>query len=113
MLRVEPEHQSIEKPPAAARTVEKEPIHWRRQPGDPKPLAERHLAARRFAVDAHDPPLPRCCVAAGADPGTVQIIEVEEIPLAYLTSPAVRIRVKAAGTLGGVPAESHSTSEAS
>jgi N-methylhydantoinase A/oxoprolinase/acetone carboxylase beta subunit len=52
-------------------------------------------------------------VAAGADPGTVQIIEVEEIPLAYLTSPAVRIRVKAAGTLGGVPAESHSTSEAS
>jgi N-methylhydantoinase A/oxoprolinase/acetone carboxylase beta subunit len=52
-------------------------------------------------------------VAAGADPGTVQIIEVDEIPLAYLTSPAVRIRVKAAGTLGGVPAESHSTSEAS
>jgi N-methylhydantoinase A/oxoprolinase/acetone carboxylase beta subunit len=42
-------------------------------------------------------------VAAGADPETVQIIEVEEIPLAYLTSPAIRIRVKAAGTLGGVP----------
>jgi N-methylhydantoinase A/oxoprolinase/acetone carboxylase beta subunit len=40
-------------------------------------------------------------VAAGADPGTVQIIEVEEIPLAYLTSPAARVRVKAAGTLGG------------
>jgi N-methylhydantoinase A/oxoprolinase/acetone carboxylase beta subunit len=39
-------------------------------------------------------------VAAGADPGTVQIIELEEIPLAYLTSPAVRVRVKAAGTLG-------------
>jgi hypothetical protein len=42
-------------------------------------------------------------VTAGADPKTVQIIEVEEIPLAYLTSPAVRIRVKAAGALGGVP----------
>jgi N-methylhydantoinase A/oxoprolinase/acetone carboxylase beta subunit len=41
-------------------------------------------------------------VAAGADPGTVQIVEMEEIPLAYLTSPAVRIRVKAAGTLGGL-----------
>jgi N-methylhydantoinase A/oxoprolinase/acetone carboxylase beta subunit len=41
-------------------------------------------------------------VAAGADPGTVQIVEIEEIPLAYLTSPAVRIRVKAAGTLGGL-----------
>jgi hypothetical protein len=42
-------------------------------------------------------------VTAGADPKTVQIIEVEEIPLAYLTSPAVRIRVKAAGALGGLP----------
>src|SRR5713101_7859835 len=68
MLRVEPEHQPIEKPPPAARTVEEEPIHWRRQPDDPKPLAERHLAARRFSVDAHDPPLTRCRVTAGADP---------------------------------------------
>src|SRR5499427_2900539 len=41
-------------------------------------------------------------VAAGADPGSVQIIELEEIPLAYLTSPAVRIRAKAAGALGGL-----------
>jgi len=41
-------------------------------------------------------------VAAGAEPGTVQIVEMEEIPLAYLTSPAVRIRAKAAGTLGGL-----------
>jgi N-methylhydantoinase A/oxoprolinase/acetone carboxylase beta subunit len=40
-------------------------------------------------------------VSAGADPGAVQIIEVEEIPLAYLTTPAARVRVKAAGTLGG------------
>ncbi len=41
-------------------------------------------------------------VAAGAEPGTVRIVEMEEIPLAYLTSPAVRIRAKAAGTLGGL-----------
>lgn len=41
-------------------------------------------------------------VAAGADPATVQIVELEEIPLAYLTSPAVRIRAKAAGALGGL-----------
>ncbi|MEP7024645.1 MAG: hydantoinase/oxoprolinase family protein [Actinomycetota bacterium] len=39
-------------------------------------------------------------VAAGADPDTVQIVEQEEIPLAYLTSPAVRVRVKVAGILG-------------
>jgi N-methylhydantoinase A/oxoprolinase/acetone carboxylase beta subunit len=42
-------------------------------------------------------------VAAGADPRTVQIVELEEIPLAYLNSPAVRVRVKAAGALGGLP----------
>ena len=41
-------------------------------------------------------------VAAGADPATVQVVELEEIPLAYLTSPAVRIRAKAAGALGGL-----------
>ncbi len=45
-------------------------------------------------------------VAAGADPRTVQIVELEEIPLAYLNSPAIRVRVKAAGALGGL-AEQH------
>jgi N-methylhydantoinase A/oxoprolinase/acetone carboxylase beta subunit len=43
-------------------------------------------------------------IAAGADPAAVQIVEIEEIPLAYLTTPAVRIRVKAAGALGGLHA---------
>ena len=41
-------------------------------------------------------------VAAGADPRTVQIVEMEEIPLAYLNSPAIRVRVMAAGALGGL-----------
>jgi hypothetical protein len=41
-------------------------------------------------------------VAAGADPATVSIVELEEIPLAYLTTPSVRIRAKAAGSLGGM-----------
>ena len=38
-------------------------------------------------------------VAAGASPDRVEIVELEEIPLAYLTNPAVRIRAKAAGPL--------------
>ncbi len=38
-------------------------------------------------------------VAAGADAQTVQIVEVEEVPLAYLPSSATRIRVKAVGNL--------------
>jgi hypothetical protein len=39
------------------------------------------------------------CVAAGADESTVRVVDVEEIPLAYLPSNAVRIMVKAVGDL--------------
>jgi len=39
-------------------------------------------------------------IRAGADPDKIEVVEVEEIPLAYLTTPAVRIRVKVAGALG-------------
>jgi N-methylhydantoinase A/oxoprolinase/acetone carboxylase beta subunit len=51
--------------------------------------------ARQEAVDR--------AVAAGADPHSVSIVDVEEVPLAYLPASAVRIRVKAVGrlSLGG------------
>lgn len=39
------------------------------------------------------------CIDAGAIPGTVRVVDVEEIPLAYLPSNAVRIRVRAVGEL--------------
>ncbi|BCL77665.1 hydantoinase subunit beta [Ktedonobacteria bacterium brp13] len=38
-------------------------------------------------------------IRAGADPDSLEIIEIEEVPLAYLPGNAVRIRVKAAGRL--------------
>jgi hypothetical protein len=38
-------------------------------------------------------------VAAGADPERVEIVEQDEIPLTYLPSNAIRIRVKAVGAL--------------
>jgi len=38
-------------------------------------------------------------VTAGAHPDTVQVVDVEEIPLTYLPSNALRIRVKAVGAL--------------
>jgi N-methylhydantoinase A/oxoprolinase/acetone carboxylase beta subunit len=41
-------------------------------------------------------------VRAGADPQRVEMVELEEIPLAYLTTPAVRVRAKAAGPLRSV-----------
>jgi N-methylhydantoinase A/oxoprolinase/acetone carboxylase beta subunit len=38
-------------------------------------------------------------VAAGAEPLSVQIVDVDEVPLAYLPGNATRIRVKAVGDL--------------
>jgi N-methylhydantoinase A/oxoprolinase/acetone carboxylase beta subunit len=41
-------------------------------------------------------------VQAGADPNAVEVVEIEEVPLAYLTTPAVRIRIRAAGPMGWI-----------
>jgi N-methylhydantoinase A/oxoprolinase/acetone carboxylase beta subunit len=51
--------------------------------------------ARQEAIDR--------AVAAGARPGSVRVVDVEEVPLAYLPGNATRIRVKAVGelSLGG------------
>jgi N-methylhydantoinase A/oxoprolinase/acetone carboxylase beta subunit len=38
-------------------------------------------------------------IAAGADPATIRIVDIEDIPLAYLPSNATRLRVKAVGEL--------------
>ncbi|MER7502742.1 hydantoinase/oxoprolinase family protein [Nonomuraea pusilla] len=38
-------------------------------------------------------------VAAGADPARVEIVDLLEVPLSYLSEPAVRVHVKAAGPL--------------
>ena len=48
-------------------------------------------AAKQEAVDK--------AVSAGARPGTVEIFDVEEVPLAYLPGNATRIRIKAVGEL--------------
>lgn len=39
-------------------------------------------------------------IQAGADPNAVEIVEIDEVPLAYLTEPVARITVKAVGPLG-------------
>ncbi len=38
-------------------------------------------------------------VRAGADPQTVEIIDIQEVPMAYLPSSAIQIRIRAAGDL--------------
>lgn len=58
---------------------------------DDKPRADALDEARREAIER--------CVAAGARRDSVTIVEVEEVPLAYLPSDSVRITVKAVGDL--------------
>ena len=41
-------------------------------------------------------------ISAGADPNRVEVVEVDEVPVAYLTEPVIRIRVRAAGPLDTV-----------
>jgi N-methylhydantoinase A/oxoprolinase/acetone carboxylase beta subunit len=38
---------------------------------------------------------------AGADPATITVVEVEDMPLAYLPGNALRVRVRVAGEMGG------------
>jgi hypothetical protein len=41
-------------------------------------------------------------VAAGAAPDSIDFVEVDELPLAYMPGGAVRLRVKAVGDLAGL-----------
>jgi N-methylhydantoinase A/oxoprolinase/acetone carboxylase beta subunit len=58
---------------------------------DDKPRADAIEEVRLEAVER--------CVSAGARRDSVRIVDVEEVPLAYLPSDAVRITVKAVGDL--------------
>ncbi|GEL19748.1 hydantoinase/oxoprolinase N-terminal domain-containing protein [Pseudonocardia asaccharolytica] len=53
----------------------------------------------------------RRATAAGANPGTVQVVDVEEVPIAYLPGNATRIRVRAVGDLTLDPARRARTPE--
>ena len=61
--------------------------------GDLEPGQRRAVldAAKQEAVDR--------AIAAGAKPGSVRVVEVDEVPLAYLPGNATRIRIKAVGDL--------------
>jgi hypothetical protein len=41
-------------------------------------------------------------IRAGADPETVDVVDVQEVPLSYLPGNATRIRARAAGALAGL-----------
>ena len=50
----------------------------------------------RAVAEAREEAMTRA-IHAGADPDRVAVVEVAEIPLAYMLDPAIRISVKAAG----------------
>ncbi|MEV7967666.1 hydantoinase/oxoprolinase family protein [Sphaerisporangium sp. NPDC088356] len=56
-------------------------------------------AGRAAAVERAKEEVAARAVAAGADSGRVEIVELTEVPLSYLPEPAVRVHVKAAGPL--------------
>jgi hypothetical protein len=47
--------------------------------------------AKKIAIDE--------AIKAGANPETIEIVDMEDVPLAYLPGNASRVRVKAAGVL--------------
>jgi N-methylhydantoinase A/oxoprolinase/acetone carboxylase beta subunit len=55
---------------------------------------------RREAIEGASENACRRAVRAGADPAGVEVVEITEIPMSYLSEPALRLRVKAAGPLG-------------
>ena len=57
------------------------------------------IAGRRAAIAEASQEAIERAVSAGAARESVEVVEIEEVPLAYLTDPAVRIRVKAGGPL--------------
>ncbi|XP_013405324.1 uncharacterized protein LOC106170126 [Lingula anatina] len=56
-------------------------------------------SARNCALDEAKTKAIQECVAAGADPASVHITEVAEVPLAYLPGNATRIHIHAVGSL--------------
>jgi N-methylhydantoinase A/oxoprolinase/acetone carboxylase beta subunit len=55
---------------------------------------------RRSAIDGACEAARAQALRAGADPAQTEIVDIDEVPLTYLTDGAVRLRVKAVGPLG-------------
>lgn len=70
--------------------------------GQAERIVSYKSGGRQAAIEAVGQAACAQAVRAGADPERTEVVEVEEAPLAYLTDPAVRLRVKAAGPLGFV-----------
>jgi hypothetical protein len=55
--------------------------------------------SRAAAIDRATERARARSVESGADPATIEIVEVEDLPLAYMPGNALRVRVRAVGNL--------------
>ncbi len=55
--------------------------------------------SREEALSAATEEAKKRAISAGANPKTLMVVDVEEIPLTYLPSNAIRIRVKVVGDI--------------
>jgi N-methylhydantoinase A/oxoprolinase/acetone carboxylase beta subunit len=67
--------------------------------GQVERITDFRVSGRAAAIDEACEAAKAKAIRAGADPDKTAIVEIEEVPLAYLTDPAVRIRVLAVGPL--------------
>jgi N-methylhydantoinase A/oxoprolinase/acetone carboxylase beta subunit len=63
-------------------------------------ICSNHPGKRKAAFEEVRAAAFEQAVHAGADPAALTVVQVEEVPLTYLSDPAIRIRVKAAGPGG-------------
>ncbi len=68
--------------------------------GDYEQLIDYNVTPREQALEEAKAEATRLAIEAGAIAETVEIIEVEDVPLAYYAGNTSRVRVKAAGDLG-------------
>jgi N-methylhydantoinase A/oxoprolinase/acetone carboxylase beta subunit len=67
--------------------------------GESDQIVSYGTTPRDGAIVAAKQEATRAAVRAGANAQTVEVVEVEEVPLAYMAGGAVRLRVKVAGSL--------------
>jgi N-methylhydantoinase A/oxoprolinase/acetone carboxylase beta subunit len=63
-------------------------------------ICSNHPEKRQAALDEVRSSACAQAVHAGADPAAVTVVQVEEVPLTYLSDPAIRIRARAEGPGG-------------
>jgi N-methylhydantoinase A/oxoprolinase/acetone carboxylase beta subunit len=66
--------------------------------------------SRSEAIAAAEARAKASAVAIGADRATLQTVDIEDMPLAYLPGNALRVRVRVAGQMTGIPDQNGSSS---